>query len=189
MLNVFNRLTRVASIREKITIYSENRGCSIVENFVFPCNCDNNYDHSKNVQVMLEYCTPIWSFYLLKDINKIESVQRYFTRRLLPDKHYSYAERLVLTNLDTLESRRIKSDVIMCFKIINNLVDIDPSNFFNFNPNPHNTRGHSLKLTKQIYTSNSLANSFVNRCVNCWNALPSSTVLSPTLSQFKTLIN
>ena len=57
------------------------------------------------------------------------------------------------------------------------------------NPNPHNTRGHSLKLTKVIYTSNSLANSLVNRCVNCWDALPSSTVLSLTLSQFKTLIN
>ena len=141
------------------------------------------------VRPILEYCTPIWSPYLLKDINKIESVQRYFTRRLFPDKHYSYAERLVLTNLDTLESRRIKSDVIMCFKIINNLVDIDPTNFFNFNSNPHNTRGHPLKLIKQIYTSNSLANSFVNRCVNCWNALPSSIVLSPTLSQFKTLIN
>ena len=150
---------------------------------------------SRNIQILvrafttygrpiLEYCTPIWSHYLLKDINKIESVQRYFTRRLFPDKHYSYAERLVLTNLDTLKSRRIKSDVIMCFKIINNLVDIDPSNFFNFNLNPHNTRGHSLKLIKQIYTSNSLANNFVNRCVNCWNALPSSIVLSPTLSQF-----
>ena len=130
------------------------------------------------VRPILEYCTPIWSPYLLKDINKIESVQRYFTRRLFPDKHDSYAERLVLTNLDTLESRRIKSDVIMCFKIINNLVD--PTNFFNFNSNPHNSRGHPLKLIKQIYTSNSLANSFVNRCVNCWNALPSSIVLSPT---------
>ena len=61
--------------------------------------------------------------------------------------------------------------------------------FFKFLPNPHNTRGHSLKLTKQIFTSNSLSNNFVNRCVNCWNALPPSTVLSPTLSQFKNLLN
>ena len=50
-------------------------------------------------------------------------------------------------------------------------------------------KGNSLKRTKQIYTSNSLANSFMNRCVNCWNALPSSTVLSPILPQFKTLTN
>ena len=144
---------------------------------------------STYVRPILEYCTPIWSPYLLKDINKIEGVQRYFTRRLFPDKQYSYAERLVLTNLDTLESRRIKYDIIMCFKIINNLVDIDHSNFLKFLPNPHNTRGHSLKLTKQIFTSNSLSNNFVNRCVNCWNALPPSTVLSPTLSQFKNLLN
>ena len=86
------------------------------------------------VRTILEYCTPIWSSYLLNDINKIEGVQRYFTRRLFPDKQYSYAERLVLINLDKLESRRIKSDIIMCFKIINNLVDIDPSNFFEISP-------------------------------------------------------
>ena len=46
---------------------------------------------------ILEYCTPIWSPYLLKEICKIESVQRYFTRWLFPDKQYSYSERLVLT--------------------------------------------------------------------------------------------
>ena len=127
------------------------------------------------VRPILEYCTPVWSPYLLKDINKIEGVQRYFSRRLFPDKQYSYAERLVSTSLDTLESRRIKYDIIMCFKsfkIINNLVDIDHSNFVKFLPNPHNVRGHSLKLTKPIFTSNSLPNNFVNRCVNCWNALP-----------------
>ena len=63
----------------------------------------------------------------------------------------------------------------MCFKIINNLVDtIDPSNFFNFNSNPHNTRGHPLKLIKQIYTSNSLANSFV-KCESLCQLLECST--------------
>ena len=59
---------------------------------------------STYVRPILEYCTPIWSPYLLKDINKIEGVQRYFTRRLFPEKQYSYAERLV-ANLETLETR------------------------------------------------------------------------------------
>ena len=53
---------------------------------------------STYVRPILEYFTPIWSPYLLKDINKIEGVQRYFTRRLFPEKQYSYAERLVLIN-------------------------------------------------------------------------------------------
>ena len=32
--------------------------------------------------IILEYCTCVWSPYLLKDIHKVENVQRYFTRRL-----------------------------------------------------------------------------------------------------------
>ena len=36
------------------------------------------------VRPILEYCTCVWSPYLLEDIRKIESVQRYFTRRLSP---------------------------------------------------------------------------------------------------------
>ena len=137
------------------------------------------------VRPILEYCTPVWSPYLLHDINKIESVQRYFTRRLFPGQQLTYTERLSLTNLDFLESRRIKFDLLMYYKIINNLVDIDSSKFFTFVHHSFNTRGHGLKLTKKLYPTNALANTFANRCINCWNALPSSIVSSPTLSHFK----
>ena len=134
---------------------------------------------------ILEYCTPVWSPYLLHDFNKIESVQRYFTRRLFPGQQLTYTERLSLTNLDFLESRRIKFDLLMYNKIINNLVDIDSSKFFTFVHHSFNTRGHGLKLTEKLYPTNALANTFANRCINCWNALPSSIVSSPTLSHFK----
>ena len=48
-----------------------------------------------------------------------------------------------------------------------------------------NTRGHAFKFSKQIYSTNSLANNFANRALNCWNALPPSVVSSPSLMQFK----
>ena len=60
-----------------------------------------------------------------------------------------------------------------------------PSKFFTFVHHSFNTRGHGLKLTRKLYPTNALANTFANRCINCWNALPSSTVSSPTLSHFK----
>ena len=41
------------------------------------------------IRPILEYCTPVWSPYLLCDIKKIESVQRYFTRRLFPGKQFT----------------------------------------------------------------------------------------------------
>ena len=137
------------------------------------------------IRPILEYCTPVWSPYLLCDINIIESVQKYFTRRLFPGKQFTYGERLSLTNLATLESRRIRFDLIMYYKIINNLVDLDSSKFFNSLSHSFNTRGHAFKLSKQIYSTNSLANNFANRAINCWNALPPSVVSSHSLMQFK----
>ena len=137
------------------------------------------------VRPILEYCSPIWSPYLLHDINKIESVQRYFTCRLFPGQQLIYTERLSLTNLNSLESRRIKFDLLMYCKIINNLVDTDSSKFVTFVHHSFNTRGHGLKLTKKLYPTNALANTFANRCINCWNALPSSIVSSPTLAHFE----
>ena len=50
------------------------------------------------VRPILEYCTPVWSPYLLHDINKIENVQRYFTRRLFPGQQLTYTECLSLTS-------------------------------------------------------------------------------------------
>ena len=102
-----------------------------------------------------------------------------------PGQQLIYTERLSLTNLDSLESRRIKFDLLMYYKIINNLVDTDSSKFFTFVHHSFNTRGHGLKLTKKLYPTNALANTFANRCINCWNALPSSIVSSPTLAHFK----
>ena len=79
------------------------------------------------VRPILEYGCVIWSPLFKRDIGKIESVQRQFTKRLKG----SYTSRLDRMGLDSLYCRRIKSDLIMCYKILNNLVCIDADLFFN----------------------------------------------------------
>jgi hypothetical protein len=128
------------------------------------------------VRPILEYCTCIWSPYLLKDIHKLENVQRYFTRRLFPRYTYTYQERLALLKIESLESRRLKFDIKMYFKIINNLVNVDSSKFFMFASIDSGTRGHCYKLRKRLFCSNRLFNSFSNRAVDCWNSLPEEMV-------------
>ena len=127
------------------------------------------------VRPILEYCTCVWSPYLLEDIRKIESVQRYFTRRLFPKNSYSYNERLFLLNLESLEGRRLKYDLKMYFKIMNNLTIINPNDFFLFG-NIGVTRGHGFKLQKRLLHNNRLSNIFTNRAVDCWNSLPNEIV-------------
>ena len=58
------------------------------------------------VRPKLEYNTPVWSPYLLKNVNKIESVQRNYTKRICRRcgiNFSSYEDRLNILNLNTLE--------------------------------------------------------------------------------------
>ena len=68
------------------------------------------------VRPILEYCSPVWSPYLLHEVDEIERVQRYFTCRLQGLKSFSYTDRLFLLDLESLESRRLKADLTMYFK-------------------------------------------------------------------------
>jgi len=67
------------------------------------------------VRPLLEYNCVAWSPHLKRDIELIEQVQRRFTKRLIGLSVYSYDERLKLLNLDSLQYRRIRFDIIMCY--------------------------------------------------------------------------
>ena len=69
---------------------------------------------------LLEYNCAIWSPCVKKDINLVELVQRYFTRKvnsklMLPDT--CYHNRLLNLRLQRLETRRIICDVVETFKL------------------------------------------------------------------------
>jgi len=55
-------------------------------------------------------------------IYNIERVQRSFTKRLPGFKSLSYTERLLRLNLESLESRRVKADLVLLFKIFMDLL-------------------------------------------------------------------
>jgi ribonuclease P/MRP protein subunit RPP40 len=100
------------------------------------------------VRPLVEYETVVWSSHLLKDIDSIESVQCYFTRRLFARckiPYVDYAQRLTYLKMDTLEKRRVKNDLICTYKILNNLVDIDANLFFNVT-GATRTSGNVFKL-------------------------------------------
>jgi len=81
------------------------------------------------VRPILEYCSVIWSPMFKCDINKIESVQRRFTKHLNGLYNLSNSCRLARLGLDSSYCRRVKADLILCYKILNNLVSIDSDMF------------------------------------------------------------
>lgn len=83
-----------------------------------------------HIRPILETNSEIWNPYSKNIISKIENVQKYFTRRLNDMWNKSYNERLKILNLELLESRRIKKDLVFIYKIINNHIEINFEDFF-----------------------------------------------------------
>jgi len=89
-----------------------------------------------------EYCSPVWSLTAVIQINKIASVQRWFTKQIKSLSNLTYDERLIQLSNDRLEPRRLRADFLMCYKILHHSVDLYQEDFFTMS-NIIKTRGNS----------------------------------------------
>ena len=112
------------------------------------------------VRPLLEFSSIIWSPYTAIDINRIESVQRSFTKAIKNLRFSTYKERLVNLCLDSLQCRRVKADLVFCYKIIHGLLKINATKFFTLSSNTH-LRGNQFKLVKPRSASVRDANFFL----------------------------
>jgi hypothetical protein len=136
------------------------------------------------IRPILEYGTPVWNPYLIKDILKIEGVQRNFTRRIPGFSQLDYKLRLERLKLETLELRRLKFDLLEVFKILNGLIDINCSEFFELRRDCV-TRGHALKIVLPKYRLDVRRHSFSIRVIKPWNALPDFLANCASVSVFR----
>ena len=133
---------------------------------------------------ILEYCSPIWSPHKLCDIDKLENVQRYFTKRLTGLWDVAYKQRLLKCGLFSLELRRLHIDLILCYKILNNLTCLKITDFFELETNPR-TRGHNFKLRIPKCRTSLKQHFFSIRIIPAWNSLPNNLVNCDSLPFFK----
>ena len=76
---------------------------------------------------------------------KGESVQRTFTKRLPGLDQFTYADRLHHLKLQSVEHRRLLSDLILCFKIVRGFSSVTINDMFIPSTNLF-LRGHSFRL-------------------------------------------
>ena len=99
------------------------------------------------VRPILEYNDIIWGPHYIVDKRKVEKVQRRATH-LFPHLHdKSYAERLTLLSLPSLQYRRLRGDLIFLYKVLNNYFTSDFSDLYTYSTITF-TRGHQFKLFK-----------------------------------------
>ena len=95
----------------------------------------------------------------------------------------TYGQRLNKLNLETLELRRLKFDLIMVYKILRGLTDVS-TDIFAFS-HMSNLRGHNQKLVKPICRVDCRLHSFAARVVNPWNSLSQQCVDSCNVGVFR----
>ena len=80
-------------------------------------------------------------------------------------------------NLPSLELRRLQTDLLLCYKIIHNLVAINFNDLYQFDTDVYCTRGHKFKLKKPLVHNKIRKNFFSVRVILPWNSLPQDVVL------------
>ena len=116
--------------------------------------------------------------YTTQSKHKLEMVQRRAARYCTNRFHNTSAVTDTLQDLqwETLESRRMKSQLIMLFKIINDLVDIPAEEYLT--PASTRTRAlHSKKLRQYPTKADTFKFSIFPRTIPAWNRL---LLLRPT---------
>ena len=82
----------------------------------------------------LDNCVQALRPYKTSDMNNIESIQRRALRLIQDFREIPYEDRLRRTNLMSLETRRLRADLIEVFNLIHGYDDVDSGIFFIMRP-------------------------------------------------------
>jgi len=113
---------------------------------------------------------------------------------MINDKNWpsnpTYEERLQLLGIQSLESRRLRGDLIETYKYMNGFNDVNHSQLFSFvrDRHPVETRSHTNNhLVSEKTTLNVRKFFFTNRVTSSWNSLPNEVKEAPSVNSFKNL--
>ena len=119
------------------------------------------------IRPMIESATIIWNPYTVRDVQKVESLQRSFTFRVFRRfnmPYMDYDRRCKVCNLESLSLRRMKFDILYIYKIIHGLVSSDLISYIAFDRTGTKLRPYcGLDRT---------AHFFLSRVVQLYNSVP-----------------
>ncbi len=138
------------------------------------------------VRSRLEYCSILWNPHLIRNIVKVENVQRYFTYKIQGMKKFNYWERIKLLKIHSLQRRRERAIILYLWKIKNNIVP----NSFDIKFKDSKRNGGSKAIVKPLPKVKGRVltiydESFQIVSAKLWNVLPNKITLINSLSAFE----
>ncbi|CAH8658009.1 unnamed protein product [Schistosoma guineensis] len=114
----------------------------------------------------------------------LERVQRRATKMVQGLSGLSYEDRLRHLNLFPLSYRRVRGDLILAYRILNDDLGINMSYLLLPSRTDH-LRGHSKTVQKPRSNRLRLEFRFSHRVVNYWNSLLEHVISAPSADIFK----
>ena len=137
------------------------------------------------VRPHMEYAAPVWDPHLLKDITKVENVQKFALKMCLKNWDSNYQDLLDLAQMPTLQNRRLYLKLCTLHKIIHGFFYFPPGVFI---PQPSRHCSHTLPLLHQpLAHTNAYQGSFVPSTISVWNHLPHDALVTNSSATFKSL--
>ena len=141
--------------------------------------------YSSLVRPHLEYASQVWDPFLIKDIQMLESVQKFALKMCCKSWNSSYDENLQQSLLPELSARRKYLNVSYFYNLVNGRFEF-PDTPATLRESAYNTRSSSASIYVQPFVhSNSFLYSFFPKTISLWNSLPSNVMLSSSISSFK----
>jgi hypothetical protein len=138
------------------------------------------------IRHLLEYNGIVWNPNYIYLIGVTEIFQCEFTKAQPSISFLSYPERLASLNLDLLELRRVRFDLIYYHKVSNHFIPFNPSEIFTTYSPPACSRSPLPYLLRPIHATSRLLSSLFYRSIGAWNAsFPAAVRSSSSLSIFK----
>ena len=138
------------------------------------------------VRSKLEYCCPVWNPSKISDIQKLESIQRCFTRKINGCKELTYWDRLKKLKILSLQRRRERYCIIHVWKILNGLAPND----LEFQFSTHQRLGIRASIPPinkkaQLSVRTDYDKTFRVQAAQLFNVLPTDLRSLSTLESFK----
>ena len=141
--------------------------------------------YSTLVRPHLEYAAPIWDPHLVKDVKKLENVQKFAMKMCSKQWDLGYQDLLELSQLLTLQNHRLYLKLCTLYKIIHGCFYFPP-NASICSPSRNNA---SLPLLYQpLAHTSAFQSSFVLSSVSVWNHLPHEALTAHSITSFRSYV-
>lgn len=149
--------------------------------------------YKQYVRCHLETSIPVWNPYTAKDIELLEAVQRRAVQQISGLEGDTYLAKCSELGIMTLQTRRLRTDLIQTYKILKGLDQVDSKQWFQTveNAGSRFTRNtaYPLNLIPRQVQTEQRRNFFSVRVVGPWNMLPHSIKDAATLASFKSRLD